>query len=1044
MKKKFLTFLFAICLIIPFAFMISGCNDGNGDGDDGSQTPPPPEVYSTGVELRLKESSDIVLNDMGQICYDFDVTKKIEIDTTDFEIYESFSDGTIKLLDSTEYSVYNALETVESEATPAGQYEIVFQCGEYSPSIYVVVNQTEFVAPALEWTYTEPFVFDGSEKSITLTQESIDKLASVGATITYYGGNSGYDPNSYTAIAYLEGDSDSPYYLSYSSFGHVEKEWIINYRTISLADYQWNYELDNTDFVFNQQYKEVYLVDEQGQKLCEENNNLPEGVEEIEYDNNEAYHHSAEDYVTTVNIVPCYGYIIQNQPTSLSWNIEKKEIDLNGFVAEWDYEEPFTYDYYGSRIFQVRIDNFDYIEGVYLEYDNPGYDYAARNAGEYTAKCVLTPGDDYKIKEGAQTEFTIDWEILPATYNVEIEQYDWNYYKPCVYSGEPYTLQLSEYNYIPEGITPVYTNNTRTELGTQIATLSFEVNQNFTPITTEYEKELTIVDKDFVSIKTNYIDGETWKLSDSIDQDITIERVLEIEYFPFGTRFEMTALGSYYFGEWYYSNETEETINNKTKTIEFVYEGLDGPEDYETFTLRSTYAREYDRLENSGALQATVFGNINLNGQSYYEVTGQNFYEYFEFNKDETTLTITVPEENYNFYKSVGANLKYSVKYQYEPDYVDVEMQSNVITIDAETVDGQLTNVSLLYNEKLIQAFDVYDFSYIETAKVQGISGGNGFSGLFLENIGTEDESEISFGSRTRTHGNKDFIEHVYNIQTSAMKGFKFSFKEGYENYGYKVFDEDGVTEFDFTNVEAREYYLKLRIYDNKECTGQHVEERIVYVDWTAYNSSKKYNLSQSSYNTDTGVYANTYTLEDIENDNWTYIFDVDNIDESFGTVTNNGRTITLKNPGINVVPYIRMVTTQDGATYSIKCKMYLNVSETMTTYFKNSQFRLETYNSRVRVYSNNIMEDSTICYYVDEIMDKETYPNFIYISESDDCWIESDEYTYELGDYNMVEVTGGADTGIYSLELVLLQTEKADIGNIKPIRIYLFLELDE
>ena len=110
-------------------------------------------------------------------------------------------------------------------AIEPGEYEVTVSFTVTDPTLYVKPEDKTFTLTILDkplieleivdlsgitfvWTYTEPFTFDGTEKTVTLSAETVAALAEIGVTVKEYENNVKTAVGDYVAVVQLACDNE--------------------------------------------------------------------------------------------------------------------------------------------------------------------------------------------------------------------------------------------------------------------------------------------------------------------------------------------------------------------------------------------------------------------------------------------------------------------------------------------------------------------------------------------------------------------------------------------------------------------------------------------------------------------------------------------------------------------------------------------------------------------------------------------------------------------------------------------------------------------
>jgi hypothetical protein len=214
--------------------------------------------------------------------------------------------------------------------------------------------------------------------------------------------------------------------------------------------------MSNVTWVYDSQNPFVYT----GAKHTVELVGLPDGVSANYQDNSKV---DAGTYTATATLV--YDKVHYEAPSaivSLKWEITKATLDIN-----WTYQDSYIF---GTTLMAptATVTLFDdSILDLIVTTDREFY-----AAGEYTFTASLP--DEYQVNyllNSAQTSITVNVE----KESIDMNGVSWDYTEALIYNGELQTVQLIN---LPEYVTPIYSNNSFTEVGTYTATVRFECDDN--------------------------------------------------------------------------------------------------------------------------------------------------------------------------------------------------------------------------------------------------------------------------------------------------------------------------------------------------------------------------------------------------------------------------------------------------------------------------------------------------------------------------------------------------------------------------------------
>jgi len=295
--------------------------------------------------------------------------------------------------------------------------------------------------PEIYWDYVSEFTYDGTEKSVSVSENYSD------IALDTISGIKGTNAGTYNASASYKMLNTNYEFIAPAV---VNLTWIIVPAEINDEDVEfvWDYDVEKP-FVY--EYGTVRIVSV----------SVPENLK-VDLVGNSAS--TAGHYVTTGFISSSNpNYVWVGQPTvSLSWQIKQAEIDLS--TATWDYTEETEFTYSGNA---YKVELVGIPEDVALIYSNN----EKINAGTYTASVIYDPNApenaNYLFK-GVAPE--CEWTIEKATLTDILDNYTWTYDASTnlVYNGESQSIYLN----VPEGIgvTVEYTGNVATDAGDYTAT----------------------------------------------------------------------------------------------------------------------------------------------------------------------------------------------------------------------------------------------------------------------------------------------------------------------------------------------------------------------------------------------------------------------------------------------------------------------------------------------------------------------------------------------------------------------------------------------
>ncbi|MBQ0018242.1 MAG: BspA family leucine-rich repeat surface protein [Clostridiales bacterium] len=290
------------------------------------------------------------------------------------------------------------------------------------------IDKGDFDMKEVVWDYSSAFTYDGAGKTVKL-------INLPEGVVAHYTDAVKKDAGTYTAVADFEVMNSG----NYNDVGSMSLNWEIRKAEYNMKDVKWQ---DTRAFEYSGDNKSVELI------------GLPAGVEPV-YTNNTAA--DASEYIASVDFR--YDENNYEKPSfdSCRWKIVKS--DFNPGNARWDYEEAFVYDRTEKK---VRV--IDVPDGAYVEYSNE----CAVDAGTYVASAELIAEDTNNCNNVRLQPLT--WKIARAEYDMSAVR--WDYDREYTYDGSEKKVVLKG---LPEGVFPVYHNNSATEAGEYEASVTFDI-----------------------------------------------------------------------------------------------------------------------------------------------------------------------------------------------------------------------------------------------------------------------------------------------------------------------------------------------------------------------------------------------------------------------------------------------------------------------------------------------------------------------------------------------------------------------------------------
>ena len=188
MKKTLAGLIFAFALFVPGVFL-TACT--------------PAKVVSFEVELANNEYEFV----QNQVVVEWG--SKVEISSADFVVTATLDNDKTKVL--SEKSAIKDGYTFSSDIptntiTPLGEYTITFKYGNLAPyELTLVVEKANIDMSGVNWNYTQPFTYDGTEKTVAVTG------LPNGVSVTYEGVASATNVGTYEAIAVFAVEDPADY-----------------------------------------------------------------------------------------------------------------------------------------------------------------------------------------------------------------------------------------------------------------------------------------------------------------------------------------------------------------------------------------------------------------------------------------------------------------------------------------------------------------------------------------------------------------------------------------------------------------------------------------------------------------------------------------------------------------------------------------------------------------------------------------------------------------------------------------------------------------
>lgn len=412
MKKKLLTLLFMICLVIPCSFLFVSC--GNKE----------PESLTVSFSLNTDTLIAGVTYDEDEKTISWTYNKDFNFSELNFNIVGTNAEGkTQNIPKATETTVGYKIETdlpANRTNVPAGSYTFKLYCeatdneevkyDACETTWTIEVEKKTIDCAEYEWThrtthelvYTPGLTFEvflDSTSPTGLPFSSVEGVSNFKFDQTSHlsGSNAGtyttrvdfnLDTNNYNHINLPEktytwaiAKADPKDYLSFEEFwGSIVNGYTIEYNpddAVSISsqkDTNWRH---LAGFGFTGNFEGTSSTTEPGTYTVR-----PIFTEQTDTSNWLEY--DPEYY-------------------ELTWSVVPKLLDLSNI--EWNYSEPFEYDESITR--EVSLSNLPV--GISVAYTNN----SAQNAGTYEATAVLSfDSKYYTVPEGTNLTYTLTWVIV--------------------------------------------------------------------------------------------------------------------------------------------------------------------------------------------------------------------------------------------------------------------------------------------------------------------------------------------------------------------------------------------------------------------------------------------------------------------------------------------------------------------------------------------------------------------------------------------------------------------------------------------------------
>lgn len=318
------------------------------------------------------------------------------------------------------------------------------------------------------WNYDQPFIYNGEVRRVSLNN------LPEGVTAEYVG-NEADVCGRYEASASFDYDT-----VNYNEPIMERCLWDIVKAECKMRDVVWDY---SKAFIYDGHEKKVEL------------SGIPGNVS-VHYSDNRAVDAGGYDAIAEFTVDDPDNYNTP-EPMRLKWQIQKGNLDMSS--ARWDYNGDRVYDGDNKSIVLKGLP-----DEVTVTYEGN----SAIDAGKYLAKAMFAVEETGNYI--APDPMTEEWEIQKARYDMSGAY--WEHAGDFVYDGEIKTVVIKN---LPEGVTPVYADNSAVRAARYIASAGFVYDEK------NYE-EPSIGDFRWEIRRATYdISGAAWDYSEPFVYDGT-------------------------------------------------------------------------------------------------------------------------------------------------------------------------------------------------------------------------------------------------------------------------------------------------------------------------------------------------------------------------------------------------------------------------------------------------------------------------------------------------------------------------------------------
>ena len=391
MKRRLLSLIFAICCIIPSAFILSAC------GDSEKQAEP---VSISASYLGAEGEYDDELKTIVATYGDY-----IEFDETKFSVYVHFDDGSKQLVNfdltgeegySISYNFDNSLDQIE-----AGTYQITISYKEFENITFnYVVAERVIAKPVVN---IPSMVYSGSVQSVSSYIEMVGDYYELDNQLS--DGLEQTDAGRYKLVYTI---TDECTVWEDGSKTNLEFFWTIDKLTVlapTVASARLNYQDEMVEGVY-QGVEQTLVVD-----WTESNAELFE----LDADSDKINQTDADSYITRYNLKDSKNYKLSSSEEpfiEFAWEIVPKLVEKPSvgnteftFIMSYDFD---ARDYRGEL--QSPEITYPTDQEILFEIDNNSDSISQRNAGNFESILKLKDSQNYCFADNS-TSLTIDWVI---------------------------------------------------------------------------------------------------------------------------------------------------------------------------------------------------------------------------------------------------------------------------------------------------------------------------------------------------------------------------------------------------------------------------------------------------------------------------------------------------------------------------------------------------------------------------------------------------------------------------------------------------------